>query len=171
MDEIERARLKAGVSRVAAHDLHVAQTLARDKFRCHRHVRRVGVKPDNPPTRRHPLGQQIDDPARSAAEIDCAVARPQAHAVEQNRAIGRELLSLTLQAGALAAAAAQRVHGVRVIDSRRRRKRFTGGSPATAPFRFRHGPSLGRSAAYQRPSRGRPRRCGACRYTRPRYRR
>jgi hypothetical protein len=69
-------------------------------------VRRVGVKPDYPPTRRHPLGQQIDDPARSAAKIDRAVAWPQAYAVEQSGALGRELLSLTLQAGALAATAA-----------------------------------------------------------------
>lgn len=84
------------MSRVAAHDLHVAQTLARDKFRCHRHVRGVGVKPDDPPARRDPLGQQIDDPARSAAKIDRAVAGSYAYPVEQYGAIGRELLRLTL---------------------------------------------------------------------------
>jgi len=139
MNEIERARLKPGVSRVAAHDLDVAQTPARDKFRRHRHMHWVGVKPDNPSTGRDPLGQQIDDPPRSAPNIDRDVARPQSHAVEQSQAIGRELLSLTLQAGALATAAAQRVDSVRVIDCRRRRSRFhrrlTG---HCTQFRFRH---------------------------------
>ena len=124
MNQIERARLKAGVSRVAAHDLDVAQTPARDKFRCHRHVRRVGVKSDDPPVRRDPLGQQIDDAARSAAKIDRAVLGPQTNPVKEHSAIGCELVSLTLQAGTLAAAAAQRIDGVRVIDGCGGRSRF-----------------------------------------------
>ncbi len=118
VNQIERARFKVGVSRVAAYDLDVAQTPARDKFTGHRHVRRVGVKPDDPPARRHPLGQQIDDPARSAPDIDGAVPGAQTNPVKKHRAIGQELLSLTLQAGTLATAAAQRIDGVRVIDGR-----------------------------------------------------
>ena len=124
-------------------------------------MRPVGVKPDNPPTRRHPLGQQIDDSTRSAAKIDRAVTRPQAHAVKQSRAIGRQLLSLTLQADALAAAAAQRVDSVRVIGGCRGRSWLYRG--LTGHYTNSEIPPrslLGRTAAYQRPSRHRPRRCG-----------
>jgi hypothetical protein len=87
MNQIERARLKPGVSRVAAHDLDLAQTPARDKLRSHRHVRRIGVKPDDPPRRRDPLGQQIDNPARPAAKIDRAVTGAQANPVKQHRTV------------------------------------------------------------------------------------
>jgi hypothetical protein len=106
MNQIETARLKVGVSRIAAHDLDIAQAPARDKCRRHRHVRRVGVKPDDSTARRHPLGQQIDDPPRSATYIDRAVAGAHANPVKEHRAIWQELLSLTLQPGTLPAAAA-----------------------------------------------------------------
>jgi hypothetical protein len=65
-------------------------------------MRRVRVEPDHPPSRRQPFGEQIYDSARSTANIDRAVAWPQADPVKQRRAIGRQLLGLTQQARALA---------------------------------------------------------------------
>ena len=89
MNQIERARLEAGVPGVAADDVDVAETSAGDKFRRHRDVDRVGVKADDPSPGRDPLGQEIENPARSAAEIERAVAGPQSNPVKQQTAVER----------------------------------------------------------------------------------
>jgi len=42
-------------------------------------MRGIGVEADYPPARRDPFGQQVQDPARAAAEIDRALPRPEPH--------------------------------------------------------------------------------------------
>ena len=46
-------------------------------------------------------GQQVQDPARPAAEVDRSLSGPQAHPVQQCRAVGGQFLGLALQPGAL----------------------------------------------------------------------
>jgi len=86
-------------------------------------MRRVGVQADNPACRCDPLGQQVQDAARAAAQIDHGLSRLQANPVQQVSAVGGQFVSLTLQPGALAWAAAQRVDGVRVLTRCRARSR------------------------------------------------
>jgi hypothetical protein len=97
------------LSRVCADDLDVAQAPIRDEFGCHSDVDRVSVDPDDTPARQDPLGQELDNAARSAADVNRAVARAQAKPIEQGAAIGCELVGPTLQAFALSAVTAQRI--------------------------------------------------------------
>jgi hypothetical protein len=80
-------------------------------------VRWISVETDDPPAWRDPFGQQLDDAARSAAEVDRAATGTQVNPIQQIRAVRCQLVSLTLQASALAAAAAERIDRV-WIDAR-----------------------------------------------------
>ena len=78
-------------------------------------MRRVRVQADDAACRGHVPGQQVQNPARAAAKIDRGLPWPQANPVQQIGAVGGQLVSLALQPGALARAAAQRVHHIRVL--------------------------------------------------------
>jgi hypothetical protein len=134
VDEVEGVGLKSRVSRVCADDLDVAQTPVGDQFECHSHVDRIGVEPNNPPARRDPFGQQLDDAARSAADVDGTVAWTQAKPVEQGAAVGCELVGLPLQPCALGAVAAERIRRVWVAACRHTRSGIShrGALPPTA---------------------------------------
>lgn len=49
------------------------------------------------PGQPHHLGEQVKDSGRAAAEIDHALAWPEAHPVEQRGAVGPQFLGLALQ--------------------------------------------------------------------------
>ena len=55
----------------------------------HGRVPRVGVHAGHPASRRHPLGQQLEDAARPAAQVDRALPGPQADPVQQRGAVAR----------------------------------------------------------------------------------
>jgi hypothetical protein len=76
VNKIKRVSLKAGVPSVTPENLDVAHASGNDMLASHRDVAWIAVQPDDPPTRGHPGMEQIDDAARTAAEIDRAVRRP-----------------------------------------------------------------------------------------------
>ncbi len=47
----------------------------------HGGMRSISIEADYPPPGGHPLGQQVENPARPAAQIDRAVPGPQRHSV------------------------------------------------------------------------------------------
>jgi hypothetical protein len=54
----------------------------------------VGVESDDAPPGCDAVAQELEDPARAAAEIDSTLARLQAHAIEQGGAEGAKLVGL-----------------------------------------------------------------------------
>ena len=127
--QVKRVRWQSGSPGVRGHDLHAAQPSPGGELGGHSGMRRVGVQADNPARRCDPLGQHVQDAARAAAQIDHGLSWLQANPVQQVSAVGGQLVSLALQPGALAWAAAQRVDGVRVLTRCRARSR---------PGRFGH---------------------------------
>ncbi len=75
-------------------------------------MRRVGVQADDLAAGHDPAGQQVQDPARAAAQGGRALPRPQAHPVQQRLAVRRQLVGLLPQPRGLPRVLAQRVHGV-----------------------------------------------------------
>src|SRR5262245_20626418 len=71
----------------------------------------VSIDSHDASARRDPVGQELDDSARTAAQIDRASSRPQVDPVEEFGAVRTELIGLALQPGALRRIAAQRVDG------------------------------------------------------------
>ncbi len=100
--------------RVCAYDLYPAPCSLGDELGGHRDVRGVGVETDYPPAGQDSFGEQFEDAARSAAEVDCAVAGAQSNAIQQGSALGCELVGLPLQASALNGVAAKGVDRVRI---------------------------------------------------------
>ncbi len=167
--QVKGVRWQSGPPGVCGHDLHAAQPPPGGELGGHGGMRRVGVQADNPASRCDPLGQQVQDAARAAAQIDHGLSRLQANPVQQVSAVGGQFVSLTLQPGALAWAAAQRVDGVRVLTrcrARSRADRFGHAAPPRDQARLatryisvpRSAPMTGRPTAV-RPSAA-PGRCG-----------
>jgi hypothetical protein len=102
------------------------------ELRRHGGMRRVRVEAGHPARRGDPLGQQVQDPARTTAEIDRALPRPQTYPVQKRRPVSGQFLSLTLQPGTLAPAAAQRIDSAG-IPARRAGSRPDGSAPAAPP--------------------------------------
>lgn len=61
----------------------------------------VSVDSHHAPARRDPLGQELDDSARTTAEIDRALSPSQVDLVEEFGAVRAQLIGLAPQAGAL----------------------------------------------------------------------
>ena len=77
----------------------VGQPVRADVLAGQRDMSRVGVQPHHPPARRDRGGQQVEDPARAAAEIDGALPGFQADAAEQRDALGTKLAATGAAAG------------------------------------------------------------------------
>ena len=121
--QVKGTRRQPGSPGIRSHDLHPAQPPPGGELGGHRGMRRVRVQAHNPASRRDPPRQQVQNAARAAAQIDHGLSWPQANPVQQIPAVGGQLVSLTLQPGALTRAAAQRVDDVRVLTRCRARRR------------------------------------------------
>ena len=113
--QVKGTRWQSGPPGVRGHDLHTAQPPPGGKLGGQGGMRRVRVKADDPACRCDPLGQHVQNAARTAAEIDDALSRPQANPVQKRCAIGCQLVRLTKQPGALAGTAAQRIDDVGIL--------------------------------------------------------
>ena len=107
--------------RVACQHLDVGQSLAERVLPRRRHVRRVGVEPDDPAARADRVREEIEYSARAAAEVERGLAGPQAELAEpreQGAGFRLKLVRLALQPGGLIGVGAERVHVGRVAGRR-----------------------------------------------------
>ena len=109
MHEVERVTGQAAAQRVADHHLEVVQIEPAGET----DELRVGVQADDAPVRADGGGEQLEDPAGAAAEVDRVLPWPHADPLEQGNGLRAQLLGLAAQPGALARAIAERVTGHR----------------------------------------------------------
>ena len=107
--QVEGPARQAGAPGVGGQHLDVAQpALARRTRLAMATCAGVGVQPDHAPARRDGGRQQVEDPARAAAEIDRAVPGPQPELASSSALSRAQLVGLAAQPGALGGVDAQR---------------------------------------------------------------
>jgi hypothetical protein len=85
--QVIEGRREACAAGISLHHLHVGQAALRRKFAGQGHIRWFEVQADDPACRAYPVGQQIQDPARAAAQIDRLPPFGDADPVQQQRAM------------------------------------------------------------------------------------
>jgi len=86
--QIERVGGQPGAARVTDEDLDGRQPALGDELLRQRRVRGVGVDADHPPTGRDAIGEEVDDSAGTAAEVDGTPARTDSDPIEQLHTVG-----------------------------------------------------------------------------------
>jgi hypothetical protein len=109
MDKIEGRRREVRPMGVPLHHLYVRQAALCRELAGKGDVDRVDIQPNDPARRTDPVGQQIQDPAGPAAQVDDPPALGDPNPVQQQLAVTAQLAGLTLEPVTFLGTAAQRV--------------------------------------------------------------
>jgi hypothetical protein len=94
MDKIVGGRREACSVGISLHHFHVRQAALSGELAGQGHISRFEVQADDPACRANPIGQQIQDPAGPAAQVDRPPSLGDPNPVQQQRAVVPQLRGL-----------------------------------------------------------------------------